>query len=97
MALRSGAQLAHYEILEPIGSGGMATVYKAKDAGPVMLETYGWWPMIIGSLAAWISAVAAVKWMVEYLKRHGMQLFGYYRVVLALAVGAALYFDLLTP
>ncbi len=74
-----------------------ATVYKAKDAGPVMLETYGWWPMIIGSLAAWISAVAAVKWMVEYLKRHGMQIFGYYRVALALAVGAALYFNLLSP
>ena len=74
-----------------------ATVYKAKDAGPVMLETYGWWPMIIGSLAAWISAVAAVKWMVEYLKRHGMQIFGYYRVALALAVGAALYFNFLSP
>lgn len=67
-----------------------ATVYKAKDAGPVMVEAYGWWPMIVGSIAAWVSAVIAVKWMVNYLKRHGMQLFGYYRVGLAIVVAIAL-------
>lgn len=68
-----------------------ATMYKTKDAGPVMLEAYGWTPMIIGSLAAWISAVAAVKWMVSYLKRRGMELFGYYRVALAAAVTIMLW------
>ncbi|MCP4194337.1 MAG: undecaprenyl-diphosphate phosphatase [Planctomycetaceae bacterium] len=67
-----------------------ATVYKAKDAGPVMVEAYGWWPMIVGSIAAWVSAVIAVKWMVNYLKRHGMQLFGYYRVGLAIVVAICL-------
>ena len=67
-----------------------ATVYKAKDAGPVMIEAYGWWPMLIGSLAAWGSAVVAVKWMVNYLKRHGMELFGYYRVGLAVVVFLAI-------
>ncbi|WP_432797228.1 undecaprenyl-diphosphate phosphatase [Poriferisphaera sp. WC338] len=63
-----------------------ATVYKAKTAGPVMLDAYGWTPMIIGSLAAWLSAVIAVKWMVAYLKKHGLQLFGYYRIILAILV-----------
>lgn len=68
-----------------------ATVYKMKDAGPIMLETYGLGVMIIGSIAAWIAAVIAVKWMVSYLKRHGMQIFGYYRIALAIAVGVALW------
>ncbi len=68
-----------------------ATVYKLKDAGPVMLETYGWGVMILGSLAAWIAAVVAVKWMVAYLKRHGMELFGYYRVALAAFAAWALW------
>lgn len=67
-----------------------ATVYKAKDAGPVMVSAYGWWPMILGSLAAWGSAVVAIKWMVNYLKRHGMELFGYYRVGLAIVVVVAI-------
>jgi undecaprenyl-diphosphatase len=67
-----------------------ATVYKAREAGPIMIAEYGWLPMIVGSLAAWISAVIAVKWMVRYLEKHGMSIFGYYRIALAGAVGAAL-------
>lgn len=62
-----------------------ATVYKARDAGPLMLDQYGWTPMLIGSVAAWLSAVLAVKWMVAYLKKHGMEVFGYYRIAIAIA------------
>jgi len=80
-----------------------ATVYKAgaidavknlvtDDPEPVMIlemaAAYGWFSMILGSLAAWVSAVLAVKWMVGYLKKHGLSIFGYYRVALALVVAA---------
>ncbi len=67
-----------------------ATVYKAREAGPLMIAEYGWLPMIIGSLAAWGSAVIAVKWMVHYLQKHGMSVFGYYRILLAGGVTAAI-------
>jgi len=80
-----------------------ATVYKAgaldaltnlvaDEKEPVMImemaAAYGWSSMILGSLAAWVSAVLAVKWMVGYLKKHGLSVFGYYRVALALVVAA---------
>lgn len=67
-----------------------ATAYKAIDAGPIMLDEYGFGPMLIGSLAAWGSAFFAVKWMVSYLKQNGMAIFGYYRVILALIVANAI-------
>lgn len=72
-----------------------ATVYKAIENGPIMLEAYGWTPMIIGSIAAWISAVIAVKWMVAYLQKHGMAIFGHYRIILAIIVAVLISMGIL--
>ncbi len=55
-----------------------------------MARVYGWPTMLIGSVAAWLSAVLAVKWMVAYLKRHGMEVFGYYRIAIAVIVAGLL-------
>ena len=65
-----------------------ATAYDALKHGPEMLATYGATPLLIGFGAAWLSAVLAVKWMVGYLKSHGMEIFGWYRVGLAFVVAA---------
>lgn len=67
-----------------------ATVYKARSAGGVMLEAYGWGSILLGFAAAALSAALAVQWMVGYLRRHGLAIFGWYRVALALVVAALL-------
>ena len=75
---------------------GAATCYDATKSGSVMLERYELWIMVLGFAAAWASAVLAVKWMVAYLNKHGMQIFGYYRVAVALLVAALLISGWLT-
>lgn len=70
-----------------------ATVYKAREAGPLMIEEYSWTPMVIGSIAAWVSAIVAIKWMVNYLKKHGMAVFGYYRIAIAILVAGLILVD----
>ncbi len=67
------------------------TAATAKDLlkhGGEMLAAYGPVPLAVGFASAWLSAVLAIKWMVGYLKSHGMEIFGWYRVLLAIAVTA---------
>jgi undecaprenyl-diphosphatase len=39
--------------------------------------------MVLGLVFAFVSAVLSVKWMVGYLNRYGLELFGYYRIAIA--------------
>lgn len=71
---------------------GAATSYEALQSGQHIVATYGWLSPALGFLTSFISGVIAIKWMVGYLNRHGLEVFGYYRVALALVVGA-LYFS----
>jgi undecaprenyl-diphosphatase len=64
-----------------------ATGYDALRHGKEMLHDFGWPVLIAGLLAAWISAIIAVKWMVAFLQRRSFVVFGYYRVALACVVG----------
>ena len=74
---------------------GAATAYDGLKHGKAMLASYGPTSLGIGFIAAWISAVIAVKWMVSYLNKHGFAVFGYYRIALALLVAAAIYAGLI--
>lgn len=72
-----------------------ATGYEGLKYGPQMLEAFGWTNLALGLFFSWLSAVLAVKWMVSYLNRHGLAIFGYYRILLALVVGALILADIL--
>jgi len=67
-----------------------ATAYDALKHGQVMLQTFDGLSLLVGVVFAFIAALLSVKWMVGYLNRHGLAIFGYYRVVLAVVVGGLL-------
>jgi undecaprenyl-diphosphatase len=60
-----------------------ATVFEALKHGGELIDTYGLLNPFIGFAVAFISAVVAVRWLVGYLSRHGLELFGWYRIVIA--------------
>lgn len=72
---------------------GAATAYKALESGPVMVEQYGVASIAVGFVAAWLAAVVSVRWMVSWLQNHGMAIFGWYRIALALCVAAWMIMD----
>jgi undecaprenyl-diphosphatase len=69
---------------------GAATCYDGLKFGDIMLQMYDPVSLAAGLVVAFVSAVLAVKWMVAYLNRHGLSLFGYYRVIVGLAAGLLL-------
>jgi undecaprenyl-diphosphatase len=73
-----------YSFLLGVVTLGAATAYDALKHGQLMLQTFDALPIAVGLLFAFVAAVVSVKWMVAYLNRHGLALFGYYRVALAL-------------
>jgi undecaprenyl-diphosphatase len=74
-----------------------ATVHDGYKHGSAMLHEYEPLQMALGFLAAAFAAFVAVKWMILYLQRHGLAVFGWYRIALAGVVAWLLYSGRLAP
>lgn len=74
-----------------------STAYDSLKHGEVMIEAFGWPPLLVGFGAAFVSAAFAVRWLINYLKRHGLSLFGYYRIAIALVTAALIAAGVLDP
>lgn len=67
-----------------------ATGKDALEYGRAMVTCYGVVRLMLGVAVAGVSAAVAVKWMVSYLRRHPLAIFGYYRIALGAATAAFL-------
>lgn len=63
-----------------------STAVDALKHGHAMLAAYGWLVPLLGLVTALVSAALAVTWMVRYLQRHPLALFGWYRLLLGASV-----------
>jgi len=66
-----------------------ASLYKTAKNGPDIVKALDVGPLLVGILIATVSAAIAVKWLVGYLTRHGLNIFAWYRLILAAIVLAA--------
>lgn len=62
----------------------------------LMWDHYGPLPLIVGVIAATVSAALAVKWLVTYLQSHGLAVFGWYRIVVGTIIGGLVYAGVLS-
>jgi undecaprenyl-diphosphatase len=51
------------------------------------LDELGFGVLAVGTLASFVSAYVAVKWMVSWINRRGLAVFGYWRILAGLFVG----------
>lgn len=69
---------------------GGATLYETLSSGSEMIAAYGLATPLLGLAVAFGSAVAAMRWMIGYLNRHGLGVFGWYRIAVAAVVAGLL-------
>jgi undecaprenyl-diphosphatase len=62
---------------------GAATAFSVLKDGSLMLDSFGAGTLAVGLLVAFVAAVISVRWMVTYLQRHTLAVFGWYRLAVA--------------
>jgi len=62
-----------------------ASVYDVLKHGRDMLAMFDFGSMVLGLVVAFGAAILSVKWMIGYLNKYGLELFGYYRIAIAIA------------
>ena len=87
VGLSMGAAL-EFSFLLGLATLTAATFYELVRHGGELFDTFGVVDPLIGFAVAFFSAVVAVRWLVGYLDRHGLELFGWYRIgIAALTLG----------
>ena len=91
---------AEFSFLLALPTLGGACVYKGLGNvlgdGPNMFEVLGATELVVGIIVATIAAAVAVKWLVSYLSRHGVAVFGWYRLALCVVLGVLYLQGMLT-
>jgi undecaprenyl-diphosphatase len=82
----SAAKAAEFSFLVGLPTLAGAAVYKGVRSGPAMIEVFGWTDVLLGAGVAAVSALIAVKFLVHFISRHGLAVFAYYRLALALVM-----------
>ncbi|MDH4144567.1 MAG: undecaprenyl-diphosphate phosphatase [Acidimicrobiia bacterium] len=92
-ALLVGMSLAaavEFSFILGLATLGAATVFALSRSGGEIVDVFGWTSPLVGVAAALVSALVAVKWMVGYLQRHDLSVFGWYRIAAGLVTVALL-------
>jgi undecaprenyl-diphosphatase len=79
----SMAAAIEFSFLLGVVTLGAATAYSVVKDGSLMVDTFGLLTPLIGLVVAFLAAWISVRWMVTYLQRHSLAVFGWYRLAIA--------------
>lgn len=85
------ATIVEFSFLLAVPTMLAAALYSLYKGGAVSFASREWLALAAGSAAAFAVALAAIRWFLEYVRRHSFASFGVYRVLLSLAFLAYLF------
>ena len=68
-----------------------ATGLKSYQSGGAMIQVFGWSHVLLGCVVAAITAALAVRFLVNWLSRHGMAAFAWYRLAFAAVLAVIMW------
>lgn len=82
---RAAAEFSFLLSLPTMGAAVAYDLYKSRD----VLDFGAVWEIAVGFAVAFVTAIVVVRWVLQYIGRHGYALFGWWRIVVgSLALGA---------
>ncbi len=79
-------QAAEFSFLLALPTLGGATIYDLMREGDHLADAVSFGALAAGLITACIVAAVAVKYFLRYLERHGLAIFGWYRLALAACI-----------
>lgn len=68
-----------------------ASIYKSYRSGGAMIQVFGWSHVILGAVVAAVTAAICVRFLVTWLTKHGLGIFAWYRIAVAMALVVVFY------
>lgn len=83
---RAAAEFSFFLSMPTMAGAFAYDLYKNRD----VLDASAMGEIAVGFVMAFISAVIVVRWLLDYVSRHGYALFGWWRIIVGLAAIVAL-------
>lgn len=68
-----------------------ASLLKSYKSGAAMIHVFGWTNVLLGGVVAAVTAAICVRFLVTWLTRHGLGIFAWYRIAVAVVLAAIFY------
>ncbi|HZJ26589.1 MAG TPA: undecaprenyl-diphosphate phosphatase [Acidimicrobiia bacterium] len=78
------AAAVEFSFLLGLATLSAASSYEIVRNGSEVIDAFGWVSPLVGIVASFVAAAIAIKWMVGYLQRHDLSIFGWYRIAIGL-------------
>lgn len=83
LSRRAAAEFSFFLAVPTLAAAALYKGYELAHSFPHLFRSERLWALFLtGNLVAFLVAMAAIRFFVGYLQRHGFRLFGWYRIVL---------------
>lgn len=83
---KQAAEFSFFLAVPTLAGAGIYKAYKAWDTVPELFVGDNLKALIMGNIVAFIVAMIAIKFFISFLTKHGFKVFGWYRIIVGVAL-----------